>query len=260
LRFRPLYNCSYLRGHFYRSDLQIIKNFGTKSFLDRDNQENETEPLQFTLHPFFVSGLADARASFLIKISQDAKMRNGVRVEVIFSIILPKKEIGLLKLIQLYFGGVGKISAHGKSRKSYTVRTLDDLTTVLTHFDSYPLLTTLGVNFELFKRAVEIIKVKGHLTTKGLEEIKSLKLPEDLSSDKTVLQPDLNSLPDSLPSPQIPSEASMPKADFIRLIKGPREPVSSNSITLNPVGGPNLIITRTDKATLPGNKQIKDPH
>ena len=48
-------------------------------------------------------------------------MRNGQRVEVAFSFLLPKREIGLLKLVQSYLDGVGKIRSPNKDRISYTV-------------------------------------------------------------------------------------------------------------------------------------------
>ena len=46
---------------------------------------------------------------------------------------------------------------------------------VIPHFDKYPLLTQKRLDFELFKKAVNIINKKEHLTDKGLQEIFNLK-------------------------------------------------------------------------------------
>jgi hypothetical protein len=117
-----------------------------------------------------------------------------------FSFILPKKEIGLLKLLQSYFQGVGNISPIGKDRITYIVRTLNDLNIIISHFDRYPLLTQLGVNYELFKSAVEMIKDKKHLT-EDIEEIINLsrrilrnKNPEEYPSESEIVIPDSNEL------------------------------------------------------------------
>lgn len=103
-------------------------------------------------------------------------MRSGYRVELIFSFTLPKGELGLLKLIQSYFSGVGIIGKHGKDRISYIVSTSENLNTILTHFDNYPPLSTqLRKRYELFKRAVDLVNRKQHLTVDGLQEIVNLK-------------------------------------------------------------------------------------
>ena len=43
------------------------------------------------------------------------------------------------------------------------------------YFDKYPLITQKKADFELFKRGLEIVKAKGHLTQEGLNEIVSIK-------------------------------------------------------------------------------------
>lgn len=139
------------------------------------------------LLPWYVTGFADGRASFLIKISKDSLMRKGYRVEVKFSFILPKQELTLLTLIQSYFEGIGKISNPASGRISYTVSDLEALNIVIAHFERYPLITHQWVRYKLFKRAVEIMKVKGHLETKGLEEIFNLhRLSLDLSASNPI--------------------------------------------------------------------------
>lgn len=128
-------------------------------------------------------------------------MRQGYRVETLFSFILPKRDIGLLKLLQSYFKGVGKISPSGNDRITYIVRTLKDLNIILSHFDSYPLLTQLGLNYELFKHAVEMIRDKKHLT-EDIEEIIDLSRrilsnrnpEEDSSSESKIVISDSNEL------------------------------------------------------------------
>lgn len=123
------------------------------------------------------------------RVRKTSKTRVGWHVEAVFSIclhsfffldyfnkIIQKKDrdLPLLKEIQAYFGGVGRIS-QGKNC-AYFVSSLEHLTTVIIpHFVKYPLITHKLGDFLLFKAVVDIIKAKEHLTMKGIQEIVSLK-------------------------------------------------------------------------------------
>jgi hypothetical protein len=57
------------------------------------------------------------------------------------------------------------------------------------HFDKYPLITQKEADFILFKKVIDIMNRKEHLTIEGLEKIVSIKayinlgLSEELKSD-----------------------------------------------------------------------------
>lgn len=98
-----------------------------------------------------------------------------------------KKDIYLLELIKTFFGGVGTIASHGKTKVQYRVSSVKDLQVIIQHFDSFPLIYHKWSDFQLFKSAFELVKYKKHLTLEGLIKIVSIKasmnlgLPVDLS-------------------------------------------------------------------------------
>ena len=99
----------------------------------------------------------------------------GWHVEFIFSIHLHSRDLPLLKEIQAYFGGIGRIT-EGKNNCGYYVSSIEELTTVIIpHFIKYPLITQKLADFLLFKAVVDMANTKEHLTLKGLQKIVSLK-------------------------------------------------------------------------------------
>lgn len=59
-----------------------------------------------------------------------------------------------------YFG-TGKLYKHSSSMMRYKVSSIKELISVIIpHFDKYPLMTQKRADFELFKKAVLIIKVQ----------------------------------------------------------------------------------------------------
>ena len=129
------------------------------------------------LNPWWLTGLADAESCFRIAIWRDNKSKTGWNVRAEFSIELHVKELALLKQIQNYFGCVGDIRNNkGNNSFVYTITKLKDITGILIpHFEHYPMLTQKNSDFLLFKRIIELMKNKSHLTYAGLEEIVGIR-------------------------------------------------------------------------------------
>lgn len=88
-----------------------------------------------------------------------------------YAIVAHKRDLPLLKLIQSYFGGQGHILTHDKEAVRYEVDTLKSIISVIVpHFDKYPLITKKRGDYILWKRVVEMMKGKQHLTQEGIEE------------------------------------------------------------------------------------------
>jgi hypothetical protein len=127
-----------------------------------------------SLNPWFITGFADAEASFIISITKSSTNRSGWSVQPYFKISLHQKDKYLLEKCQCYFKGAGKIVIAGKGRDSlsYVISSKEQIMSrVLPHFDKYPLLTQKRVDYELFKRVIYIMNSKRHLTEEGLQEI-----------------------------------------------------------------------------------------
>lgn len=63
----------------------------------------------------------------------------------------------------------------GTDAIQYTVYSATDLVRLIDHFDLYPLITQKQADYLLFKKAVDLINNKQHLTIKGLHQIISIK-------------------------------------------------------------------------------------
>jgi len=92
-----------------------------------------------------------------------------------------------LKKIQIFFKSAGNIQINADDSISYVVTSIKDISNhIIPHFEKYPLLTQKQADFELFKKVVELMKNKEHLTEEGLQKIICIKaainlgLPEKL--------------------------------------------------------------------------------
>lgn len=93
-----------------------------------------------------------------------------------FIINLHKRDVELLKHIQTFFGGVGRISKERNGCIDFTISSLNQiLTQVIPHFDKYPLITQKRADYIIFKEAVLNLKRGEHLTASGLQAIINLR-------------------------------------------------------------------------------------
>lgn len=128
------------------------------------------------LNPYFITGFSDAEGCFAIGLTKDSKRKTGWIISLEFVILLHGKDRALLEAIQCFFSGVGSIvKGGGGNGIAYKVRSINDLTIVMDHFDEYPLITQKYSDYKLFKQAFEIVSQKEHLNISGLEKIISLK-------------------------------------------------------------------------------------
>lgn len=128
------------------------------------------------INPGFVSGFIDGEGSFSITILKDKEYKCGWRVKAVFSIGLHIKDEILLKNIQNFFGpSVGKIYKIKSDLLQYRVFSEKDLLKVLKHLEQFPLLTQKQADYELFKQAFEIIKMKQHLELEGIKKLVAIK-------------------------------------------------------------------------------------
>jgi hypothetical protein len=88
--------------------------------------------------------------------------------------------LDLLQKIRNFFG-VGEIYKRKDGFLCYEVTSLQDIINVIIpHFTKYSLLSKKRVDFELFKQAAQIMSMKEHLTTEGLNKIVAIKASMNL--------------------------------------------------------------------------------
>ena len=97
--------------------------------------------------------------------------------------------------------GSGSVTKHGETTLQYTVKSLKDLDRIISHFDTYPLLSQKGADYKLFKDAISLIRNKEHLTLDGFRKVLSIKasmnlgLSDELKLSFPDIKPKFRSLP-----------------------------------------------------------------
>jgi len=153
--------------------------------------------------PWFISGFTDAEGCFLIIVRKSKKNKIAWQLEANFTINLHIRDINLLKLIQIYFDGVGRIGKERNSCCDYTVGSLDQIVTkVIPHFDKYPLKTKKYSDYLLFKEAVMIMKRGEHITIEGLQKIINIRASLNKGLTTSLIKAFPNNIP--LPRPPVP--------------------------------------------------------
>lgn len=129
---------------------------------------NKTQPIS----PWFISGYSDAEGCFNVGLQKNPNGKFYVRPS--FQLHVHSKDNLLLMQIRAYFKDIGNIYMSGDKSK-FTVRSLDDLLKIITHFDNYPLITQKKADFILFKQIIDKVVKGEHLSAKGLQEIVNIR-------------------------------------------------------------------------------------
>lgn len=131
--------------------------------------------LSSSLKPWFVTGFVDAEGSFTVSVLKSSSVRTGLQVGARLQLTLHLKDLSLLREIQAFFGGVGKIVL-SKDNCTFRVDSLKDiLKVIIPHFNVYPPVTQKLGDYLLFKDIVIMMSNKEHLTLEGLNKIISIK-------------------------------------------------------------------------------------
>jgi hypothetical protein len=82
----------------------------------------------------------------------------------------------LLKQVQAYFGGVGKVRKAGKDNGVFMVRSLEEITNkIIPHFDNCSLITQKHADYLLFREVVAMMNRKEHLSHEGLQKVINIR-------------------------------------------------------------------------------------
>lgn len=125
------------------------------------------------INPWFLTGFIDGEGCFRISLTK-INRAIGWRVQLFFQINLHVKDRALLESIKDYLG-VGKIHNSGINLIQYRIQTSDELTILIKHLETYPLISQKRADFELFNKAHRLVMSKEHLNKEGISEIVSLK-------------------------------------------------------------------------------------
>lgn len=128
------------------------------------------------IYPGVWSGLIDGEGSFTIIVDKNKVSKLGWRAQLKFQIGLHTKDLNVLCLLQQHLGGIGSIHlAQNRDIVNYSIDSIKGLNNLIFYLEKYPLLTQKAADFLLFKKAVELVNNKAHLTLEGLKEIVNIK-------------------------------------------------------------------------------------
>lgn len=151
--------------------------------------KNSFKYLTKRLSPYWITGFADAKSSFTIKMGKDINKKYFLRIIPEFFIELHEKDLSLLKQIQSFFGiGTVKLRTRaGKRTAIYSVQSLKNLTfIIIPHFKKYTLLTQKKADFELFCSIVDLMNKKEYLHFEGITKIISIRSSMNLGLSKAL--------------------------------------------------------------------------
>lgn len=150
--------------------------------------------------PWFVTGLTDAEGCFTLIARKSPRSNTGWKIEANFIINLHKKDRQLLKRIQEFFRGIGRVSKERNGCCDFTVSSLDQIITgILPHFDKYQLITHKQGDYLLFRKAVLMMKQGEHLTSKGLKSIINIRASMNRGLTPALKEVFPNYLPETRP-------------------------------------------------------------
>lgn len=133
------------------------------------------ESNNINLDPDWVSGFSEGDGSLFVTISGEPN-----RVRVMYSLGLNERDLPLIKKIQEFFGGIGRITSYSNVVQ-YRVFDLKDICRVLIpHFDTYNFNGNKLYNYLIWKEIINLMENKSHLTAEGLEKIRNLRLKLNL--------------------------------------------------------------------------------
>ena len=152
------------------------------------------------LHPWTLTGLIDAEGSLGVNITRDSSRKSGYIITPFLEMGMNIKDKFLLERIQATLKA-GNIY-YKPSDKTYRWRVTNTnqlSNIIIPHLNTYPLLTQKLADFELFKKIIEIINHKNHLSIEGIQKIVNFKASLNLG-----LTDNLKAFfPNTVPAPRL---------------------------------------------------------
>lgn len=136
------------------------------------NNDTTNQPRNYSIDPWFITGLFDAESSFVVTILKNSRYKTGWNVQARVQIKMHEKDRVLIQSIPKFFRARGYVSKlNNTSTVEFRVSTLKDLVDViLPYFDKYPLITKKHSDYLLFKEIVLLMLNKEHNNLEGIQK------------------------------------------------------------------------------------------
>ncbi len=122
----------------------------------------------------WIVGFVDGEGCFHVGIKPHKEMTAGFQVLPEFTVVQHERDVQALHALKSYFGcGVVRVN-HG-DRMAYRVRGQEHLQQIIIpFFVKHPLKTQKNVEFQKFRRILQLMQTGVHLTSDGIEEIRAM--------------------------------------------------------------------------------------
>lgn len=126
--------------------------------------------------PQWLAGFASGDGSFYIGVAKSSGYNIGAQVQLRFVITQHSRDAKLMEGLTEYFDCGGYLAHPTRYAGEFVVRRLSHITEkIIPFFDNYPIKGVKAQDFADFCKVAEIMKVKGHLTESGFEQISVIK-------------------------------------------------------------------------------------
>jgi LAGLIDADG DNA endonuclease family protein len=126
------------------------------------------------IDPYWLAGFTSGEGCFSINLKKSTKYSTGFSVGLIFKLSQHIRDKELIESLIKYLE-CGNVYLNLNSI-DYTVYKIEDLTyKIVPFFDKYNIIGVKNKDYLLFKEAIQLVKKKEHLTTKGLNHIFNIK-------------------------------------------------------------------------------------
>lgn len=145
------------------------------------------------INPDWLAGFVTGEGCFFINISTSASNKIGFQVFFLFALTQHTRDKSLLEAIKDYLdcGAVKESSSRMNVLTLKVVKFNDISEKIVPLFNQYKILGVKSEDFNSWCQAIELVKDKNHLTSKGLEEIRQIKsgmnTGRPVSPEKTVI-------------------------------------------------------------------------
>ena len=152
----------------------MVKNISSKKVIGADNQQERLKTAGW------ISGFTDGEGCFTISVINNPTTRFGKQIFPEFVITQGAKSLNVLHKIKKYFncGSIilnKRYDNHNEYLYRYCVRSISELKEkIIPFFDLYPLQTYKRNDFKIFKKVIELMFKKRHLTKEGRRKILKL--------------------------------------------------------------------------------------
>ena len=123
----------------------------------------------------WITGFVDGEGCFHVSILKHDDMRVGYQILPEFTVVQHKRDIQILHALKRFFR-CGVVRRNHGDRWCFRIRKLAHLQMICTFFEKHSLKTKKNVDLIQFRRVVQMMTEKKHLTNEGMWKIVNIAL------------------------------------------------------------------------------------